>query len=164
MGYNIAMTTGHNATVAVSKDGKLVCAVELERVHPNDKRKNVGFSDVPGTKQGMIDMLKRELPDVDYYDNMLLQHSDVKARVIQYEAHLRFGKIKQIQSNKEHHVAHASGSFYQSPFERAIAISIDGGGNDGVFNLFKMVRGKDPQLITKFPINLGSRYASFGKC
>tara|TARA_B110000858_G_scaffold138880_1_gene157715 strand:+ start:1341 stop:2936 length:1596 start_codon:yes stop_codon:yes gene_type:complete len=164
MGYNIAMTTGHNATVAVSKDGKLVCAVELERVHPNDKRKNVGFSDVPGTKQGMIDMLKRELPDVDYYDNMLLQHSDVKAKVIQYKAHLRFGKIKQIQSNREHHVAHASGSFYQSPFERAIAISIDGGGNDGVFNLFKMVRGKDPQLITKFPINLGFRYASFGRC
>ena len=40
----------------------------------------------------------------------------------------------------DHHVAHAALGFYDSPFQRALVLSYDGGGNDGTFNVYSAGR------------------------
>lgn len=49
-----------------------------------------------------------------------------------------------------HHKSHASGTFYQSPFDDAVVFSYDGGGDDGWFMGYKMdkVSPKDKQMKT----------------
>lgn len=62
----------------------------------------------------------------------------------------------------EHHRAHAANSFYQSPFDSAVVISCDSGGDDGLFNIYIFHRAKEPRLVAKLPLNLGYTYAVFG--
>lgn len=62
-----------------------------------------------------------------------------------------------------HHLSHASGCFYQSPFEEAIVFTMDGGGNDGVFLAFHCVRGQEPKYIKEFYYDLGYPYMLFGQ-
>ena len=35
-----------------------------------------------------------------------------------------------------HHQTHVASAFYQSPFEKALVVSYDGGGDDGFFNVY----------------------------
>ena len=45
-------------------------------------------------------------------------------------------KTEKIGSFADHHHSHAAGAFYMSPFEKALIVSYDGGGNDGFFNIY----------------------------
>lgn len=51
--------------------------------------------------------------------------------------------LRQVFNSKEfvvcgdHHLMHASSTFYQSNFQEALIISYDGGGNDGFFNIYQ---------------------------
>lgn len=63
-----------------------------------------------------------------------------------------------------HHRAHASGTFYQSPFERALILSFDGGGDDGVFNVYHAPdRATGVELLGRRPIDFGFAYMAFGQ-
>lgn len=62
----------------------------------------------------------------------------------------------------EHHRAHAANSFYQSPFEEALVITCDSGGDDGVFNIYLYKRGDEPKQLAKLPLNLGYTFGLFG--
>ena len=59
----------------------------------------------------------------------------------------------------DHHLAHAAGAYYQSPHERSLLISYDGGGNDGTFRTFLGCReqGITP-LGVNWSLNLGIPY------
>lgn len=61
-----------------------------------------------------------------------------------------------------HHQAHAANSFYQSPFEEALVVTCDSGGDDGVFNIYLYQRGQKPERLAKLPLNLGYTYSLFG--
>lgn len=61
-----------------------------------------------------------------------------------------------------HHISHAAGSFYQSPFKQALILSFDGGGNDGWFKIFVGEREKGVMQIWDEKLDLGLAYASFG--
>ncbi len=64
----------------------------------------------------------------------------------------------------DHHKAHAACSFGQSGFDEAIVVSIDGGGNDGVFNVYHATKafGGKLTLLDKSSINLGHSYMLTG--
>lgn len=59
----------------------------------------------------------------------------------------------------DHHLAHAAAAFYESPFERSLIVSYDGGGNDGTFRTFVATRESGVQpLGSGYPLNLGIPY------
>ena len=64
--------------------------------------------------------------------------------------------------DESHHSAHAYGSFAQSPYQKALIISFDGGSNDGFFNLYIGEKGKDLVNLINFGIDLGSHYHLIG--
>ena len=59
-------------------------------------------------------------------------------KIIDYKRHI---------NGPGHHLCHGFSSFYQSPFEKAFIISSDGGGNDGVFNMYRADRQNGLQLF-----------------
>ena len=59
----------------------------------------------------------------------------------------------------DHHVAHAAAAFYASPFETALVVSYDGGGNDGTFRSFIGTRpGGVSPVDDGLRLNLGIPY------
>jgi carbamoyltransferase len=61
-----------------------------------------------------------------------------------------------------HHHAHAANAFYQSPFDEALVITCDSGGDDGVFNIHLYNRNKAPETVARLPLNLGYTFSMFG--
>ena len=66
-------------------------------------------------------------------------------------------KFKQ-QIAADHHVAHAAAAFYQSPFDKSLAISFDGGGDGSYFNFYECDRNTGIKLIDRLPNDLGFPY------
>lgn len=66
-------------------------------------------------------------------------------------------KFKQ-QIAADHHVAHAAAAFYQSPFDKSLAISFDGGGDGSYFNFYECDRNTGIKLLDRLPNDLGFPY------
>jgi carbamoyltransferase len=58
----------------------------------------------------------------------------------------------------DHHLSHASAAFYQSPFNKSLIISFDGGGDGSYFNFYLGDRQKGIKLIKSLPNDLGFPY------
>lgn len=75
-------------------------------------------------------------------------------KIIDYKRHI---------NGPGHHLCHGYSSFYQSPFEKAFIISSDGGGNDGVFNMYRADRQNGLQLFQRIDrFDFGTFYALLG--
>eukprot|EP00434_Breviolum_minutum_P019704 symbB.v1.2.017383.t1/scaffold1357.1/size159079/1 len=63
----------------------------------------------------------------------------------------------------DHHEAHARTGFFLSPFRNALILSYDGGGNDGIFNVYYGgLGGADLNRLGQHGIDLGARYVLLG--
>ena len=62
-----------------------------------------------------------------------------------------------------HHEAHAAYGFYDSPFDSALVVTADGGGWDGVFNVYHANRTAGPTFVRAFAMDLGYLYAVFSR-
>jgi carbamoyltransferase len=58
----------------------------------------------------------------------------------------------------DHHIAHAAGAFYQSPYRRSLVFTYDGGGDGGFFNVYLADRNTGIKLLNKFNQDLGFPY------
>lgn len=58
----------------------------------------------------------------------------------------------------DHHSAHAAATFYQSPYEKSLVISFDGGGDGSYFNFYEADRTSGIKLIAKLDNDLGFPY------
>ena len=151
---NIAIHGSHNAAFCVEHGGKILEIVELERFL---NKKNVGYQlwEKPNCQNEVSDLVlnyfKRKY-GFTQYDKCLYQHCE--------------DFLHQIPANEfiegKHHESHAAGCFYQSPYEDAIAISFDGGGNDGYFRTFVANRITGLTPLKDFDINLGGCYFWMG--
>ena len=66
-----------------------------------------------------------------------------------------------VRSIARHHETHASSAFYMSPFEEALVVSYDGGGDDGHFNVYTANK-KGIKLLEKVPSDFGGGYLLCG--
>ena len=81
----------------------------------------------------------------------------------QYDDNFENNSIKKVFNSKEfitlanHHHTHAACAFYQSPFDKALIFSYDGGGQQEYFNFYD-ADGHSIKLLDKLPINIGAGY------
>jgi carbamoyltransferase len=66
-----------------------------------------------------------------------------------------------IRTIARHHETHAASAFYMSPFEEALVVSYDGGGDDGHFNVYTANK-KSIKLLEKVPSDFGGGYLLCG--
>lgn len=166
---NIAIYGSHNANIAIEHKGKILEVIEFERFY---NEKNAGFCQYNSlwsrrhTLQFILSYIK-ERYGFTTFATVLYQNTDVFDSVnhdddikpVQY--HKFIPAMSYIEMN--HHEAHAAGSFYQSPFDKAICISFDGGGNDGFFRIFYCDREQGLSAVKDFDIDLGFPYMVFGE-
>jgi carbamoyltransferase len=151
---NIGYYGSHNAALAVEKDGKVVCVVEIERyigyknagVAQYKVPKHKGYNDLKGLIRDAVDLIKRE-HNIDKFENCIAINTDL---VIDNQLlHTPHAIKADNYYDYHHHQAHAAGTFYQSPYKEAIVFSFDGGGDDGKFNIYHCLRGKEPALLER---------------
>ena len=65
-----------------------------------------------------------------------------------------------------HHLSHAAFGFYDSPFDTAVVLSMDGGGDDGCFAIYHAARANH-SLVRVFrsrSISIGNAYLTLTRC
>jgi carbamoyltransferase len=125
MAYNIlGVNPGHNGSVALVSDGKLVYYIEEERLS------RVKYDGNPF--RGIIDILKKW-----HIDEIVIGGTSPELPKLPwtgedpYTALVRKScpNVKTTIFGHEHHLGHAAHAFYNSGFERAAVIIIDGAGS-----------------------------------
>ena len=146
---NISFYGSHNAAYVVEKDGEIILVLEVERFL---NIKNGGLAQYKYPKPENILFYSEYIPKfimkylgINEFDNCYSLNSEVILdRYYHLEKHI---PAKNYIHNTHHHMAHAAGCFYQSPFNDALIFSFDGGGDDGFFCVYKANRKTSIQLL-----------------
>ena len=154
--YHLGINLGHERSVAIVQDGKIVVAIEQERL---DRQKySPGYMlhspgdatqiqipheaiqyclDTIGIKMGDLTTITANMPGTDY-------SPDILRRMLSPEA------VTKVQTLPSHHLAHAYSAYYPSGFEDAIVLVVDASGStiDRQTESYTIYTGKDGQLTT----------------
>lgn len=177
----------HDSAAALIRDGKVVCAVQEERFSriKNDRSfpvKSIRFClEEGGVKPGELDaavFYDNPFLTLDRFLNSCIRIGERADELIaqRYEAmfrdrmwiHRRVKQelIKYGQDPKflvcEHHLSHAAGAFYQSGFEEAAILVIDGVGEWASTTLaYGDASGISPLFQIDYPHSIGLLYSAF---
>jgi carbamoyltransferase len=157
---SIALHTHHNASVAVYHENDIVCVIEFERF-VNKKNASGDFFEPIHSKDYILEHIYEYLKEkygFTKYDKFIMG----QGYPVMPEKNKEAIPANEYIIDESHHPAHAYGSFAQSPYEKALIISFDGGSNDGFFNLYVGEKGKDLVNVVNFGIDLGSHYHLIG--
>ena len=140
--YILGLNGSHNGGITVAKNGKVVLALEFERLF---NEKNVGLAQYKTIKAtDVLFMMK-------YVSKYILNYFGIEKfnKVVAINTGVNFGelydhKVFAIEDyipadtyiEGHHHAAHAYNVLYTSPYDKALIVSFDGGGNDGFFNVY----------------------------
>lgn len=143
----IAAHLYHDSTISLNLDGEFR-NIELERLYA---KRHYDWRQESESLEELVMLIHREHK---LFDAAVVVGAADKSAVDLFQM-LGISSIGQV----DHHLAHAAAAFYQSPFERSLLISYDGGGNDGTFRTFLgcRVEGIQP-LDTDWKLNLGIPY------
>lgn len=171
---NISFYGSHNGTYVVEENGKILLVLEIERFLNS---KNLGLAQYKTPHPNVIQYLAQYIPkfimrflNIKEFENCYYQNADVIMDGVTYQLEKYIPAKNYIE--KRHHESHAAGCFYQSDFTDALIFSFDGGGNDGMFNVYIANRKDGVSLLKKIinPVfnnehiayNLGFPYMVFG--
>jgi carbamoyltransferase len=175
---NISYHGSHNGALVVEKDGEILCVIEFERFM---NYKNVGMTQykVPRyiviSLQEILNWIEKEY-GITEFDNCYFSSTDFIGENFE-GTHRPFQTNTMINAKNfihgSHHESHAAGVFYQSPYKEALVFSFDGGGDDGEFNVYHIVRGQEMTRLAQLLnptynrphlfYNLGFAYMIFGQ-
>lgn len=138
---NISVHGSHNGGVVIEKGGEILIVIEAERFL-NEKNMGLAQYNTPRYPyivfEQIMAYIKREY-GFTKFNNCIYSSSDfVGENFDRSYSHYWIHKtvIARHYHHCEHHEAHANGVFYQSPYQEALIISFDAGGDDGKFNIY----------------------------
>ncbi|CAE6967053.1 nolO [Symbiodinium sp. CCMP2592] len=159
----ISIQAGHDASIAISSGSRIQCVLELERLFEIRYFPEAVENFQSNWRQALE--IVRDRCDCD--EGPCPQEFDYGIMVgfgLRLKTHFTWlPKVVELVfrvhrwRNVNHHEAHALMGYFSSPFRSALVLSYDGGGNDGVFNVF-LARGQDLWRIARKPLNLGTGY------
>ena len=157
---SMAFHMHHNASIAVYHEGDIVSVIEFERL-VNLKNASGDFFQPIHCGEFILDDIYQYLKErfgFERYQKFILGYGYEKVP----ERHRLSIPAEEYIVDNSHHPAHAYGSFAQSPFEKALIVSFDGGSNDGFFNIYLAEKGKDLIFLKSVGLDLGSHYHVIG--
>jgi carbamoyltransferase len=133
MSKTISIYGGHNASIAFCDSEMKYHVIELERLL--QERHFMLFDKSSEEFKKIVSECLKIAKDFWGIENDF----DVCCYGINGATHLH--DIRSVVNAREvvqydHHLSHAACAFYQSPYDRSLIVSYDGGGNDGVFNAY----------------------------
>jgi carbamoyltransferase len=170
----------HDAAAAVVVDGELVCAEHQERFSriKNDKNFPKDAAEFCVQKIGGWSKVSQ----IMYYENPMLKLDRIiqtqwrgglknVGAILQYwKAENKFFPLKEIRNrfqcqsipvhNCFHHEAHAASAYFCSPFQEALAVTIDGVGEWDTSSIWLCKNGEMKKVgSSKFPNSIGLLYS-----
>lgn len=174
---NISFHGSHNSTIAVEDNGKIILTLEVERFL-NNKNSGMAQYKVPAKSVLVMQHIMKWITNyvgVDRFTTCYYSSSQMYFGTPEYGARILDLKDFIPADNYiscSHHESHAAGAFYQSPFQKALIISFDGGGEDGKFNIYLAERSTGVKLLSmeltptdvgfKGPMNLDRPFYDLG--
>jgi carbamoyltransferase len=175
---NISIHGSHNGAVVIEDKGEILCIIEFERFL---NYKNVGLTQYKTPRYIMISLeevmkwVEKEYR-ITEFENCYFSSTDFVGENFK-GIHRLFQTTYKIKAKNYihglHHESHTYGVFYQSPYDKALVFSFDGGGDDGKFNIYYAEKGKEIKILDqlKNPIieengsyyDLGFAYMIFGQ-
>ena len=168
-GAVIALHYGHDSNVAIGKNGRVQCVLELERLFGER------YCDPAQDKHRFHDLMRRALLALRdgcvcedggcptrFEEGVLMDLPFFKSAVTAQTPLLVeeiFGAVGRWR-HVHHHEGHALLRYHASPFNSALVVSYDNGGDDGHFNVF-LGRGDELQRIANQHAPYGKMYISF---
>ena len=168
--YHLGINLGHDRSAALVADGKIIVAIDQERL---DRQKHsIGFmhqsigdtSQIQLPHEAIQYCLQKEnlnwedltsitanMPGIDYSEQIL-------KKALPKSVH---NKIKTIQS---HHLSHAYSAYWPSGFDKAIILSVDGTGTakEGWTESYSLYVGEGHQIKELFSGKVPSHLAELG--
>lgn len=136
-GYILGISRGHNAGVCLLKDGKIVFAIEEERLS-RTKYDGGPYAAMMKVKEytdkvdyivvSHTQTLEGTCGKVDYTGDNVYTGLARKLGLIQRKGVDLHNHPQVIDLSKHHHKIHAAAAFYRSGFEEAVAVVVDGAG------------------------------------
>ena len=174
----------HDSAAALVIDGKVICAIEEEKLSGEKHDSSFPFKAI----QWCLEYAKITIDEIDvvcWYENPELKFERVKETIGKWGG-LRFpmkwrhflkrwnqteGNLKGILKSigyegtityTPHHCSHLAFSYYTSPFDKAIGLSIDGVGEfNTIFSAMCDDTGFHTIQTLQFPHSLGLVYSAF---
>lgn len=158
--FNLSFHGSHNASIAISKDNKILECVEFERLL-SKKNAALFFYESPNCPQNYIkevyEYFKNKYGAIEY--EYILANS-IKVSDFDISEIIPHQKLYFIP----HHICHASSAFYQSPYKKALIISFDGGSDEGFFNIYFGERGKELEKLYSGEMDYAISYMMPAHC
>jgi carbamoyltransferase len=165
MAYNVlGIHSGHTGAAALISDGELVYYLEEERLSRSKRDGNPFRAMIDICSQYKIDELVIGGTQDQREFNILpwTEESPYFALVRKYNPNVKLTWL-----NHEHHLSHASCAFYNSGFNKAAILVIDGAGSFQTHNISQkqQIQGWEAESIwiAKYPGEFKSVYKTYGK-
>ena len=168
-GAALAVYTGHDASIAVSQDGRVLCVLEIERLL------GVRYARLKGQGSEFWEQIFRAISTVrDHCPGGFPQHFKHGVMVADHVSCWQLFTVIPLIVEEyfpvekwhwvDHHEAHALMAYHSSPFRTALIVTYDGGGNDGSFNAYvgRAVGDGKVERIAQLDYNLGEMYNFLG--
>eukprot|EP01010_Urceolus_cornutus_P001360 NODE_189_length_2071_cov_311.611771_g149_i0.p1 GENE.NODE_189_length_2071_cov_311.611771_g149_i0~~NODE_189_length_2071_cov_311.611771_g149_i0.p1 ORF type:complete len:562 (+),score=109.73 NODE_189_length_2071_cov_311.611771_g149_i0:320-2005(+) len=148
---------GHDMTLVVFMDCKVQIMVEVDKVagctFGLDKNETMQRLAWRRTWAAADSFLRRAAGKPPLQQLDLIVANNVEPSIPHYA-------FKELHAQEylsiTHHQGHAAVGFYTSPFETALILTMDGGGDDGCFNMFLADRSKrEVRRLYRFPECIG---------
>jgi carbamoyltransferase len=160
---NISIHGSHNAAIALENDGEILEVIEIERFL---NVKNAGLTQYITSPsrhfvvQNILKYIEKKYGFKEF-GICLYSNTDVMEDGIRIDISTYIPARKYISCL--HHEIHAASTFYQSDDKEALIVSFDGGGSDGLFNIYHATRNNGIELVNKHYLDLGFPYMIFGE-
>lgn len=168
----ISFYGSHNSAVSLSIDGEIKIVLEVERF-TNYKNGAIAQYKIVNNPLATLKLIIKYLQkkyNIDVFDTCLYLNADVIHGTQHYYMQEMIPAKQYV--NAYHHQSHAAGAFYQTDYKNALIFSFDGGGNDGMFNIYLASRENSVTLLESvlnplyntahFNYDLGFPYMVFG--
>lgn len=150
---------GHDSSVCLVIEGEIIEVVEFERVFRKKRYRifpdNIRFDE-------MLDWLFNKYKITKEIDLVAMHIGHFRDELLP----LTIRKIKQYLPKAHyvklnHHLCHASSSYFTSPYNKACILSYDGKGNDGSTITF-IAEGNKLTYYKKWPFRMGTSFRALG--
>jgi len=168
----LGISLGHDSNFALIENGEITAVMEAERFFRQKRYKlsaqTLEAGKHPSTFQDtdiqdlklFIDQIKKEW-GADF-DAVAVQNQGRKQEYENLQTKLKQCGISYKDAhNVDHHLSHASLSYFTSPFSESLILSYDGIGNDGKTVFFK-ANGNKIEYLSNIPLALGQSYNNLG--
>jgi carbamoyltransferase len=162
----ISIHGSHNGAIAFNV-GEKIYAIEMERFNGYKNSGICQYKSIPTPEihiKQICEYIKRRY-GIEKFDTCVTSYSHAINVIDGVSIYMKYEEsipCKDYLHNLTHHYLHTIGTYYQSPYDKMVIISFDGGGNDGFFNGYVCEgKGQDPQLLFSAPYDMGG-YMTFG--